>query len=161
VAILLAGIGNILASSNLSELVNLRFDKGVGYAFIIMIMWGIMFLLFKILSFVSYIGVVNMLKWMTVILILLIVLVSRKELTISVSSLKYIVVMGVLDTIAILSVVYGLANGYASVVSPVSAMYPAVTAVLAYIFYKERISKSQIFGGVLIILSVAVLSFYS
>ena len=160
-AILLVGVGTLLASSNISDIKQLRFDSGVAYAIAVMLMWGFMFFLFKILPYTSYVGVIMFLKITSVIVILSIILVVHSKIVLSKSSLKYLIAIGVLDTLAMLSLIVGMNTSYASVVAPIGAAYPAVTFVLAYIFYGERISKGQVIGFISILLGVIGLSVYA
>jgi len=60
-----------------------------------------------------------------------------------------------------LALYYGLNKGKASVVVPLSSIGPAITAILAVIFLKEQLSIQQIFGIVMILSGVIVLSISS
>jgi uncharacterized membrane protein len=50
-----------------------------------------------------------------------------------------------------------LVDGYISLVSPISGIYVAITAILAWIILKERLSKIQIFGIALSTIGVVLI----
>jgi len=50
-------------------------------------------------------------------------------------------------------------KGPASLVSPVASTYPAITVVLAFLYLKERISKTGVFGIILVTLGVVAVGF--
>ena len=49
---------------------------------------------------------------------------------------------------------------YASVASPLTAIYPGFTAILAYLYLKERISKRDALGIAIIVAGVAGISYF-
>lgn len=50
-------------------------------------------------------------------------------------------------------------KGPASLVSPVASTYPAITAVLAYFYLKEKISRINFFGILMVTLGVVLVGF--
>lgn len=75
--------------------------------------------------------------------------------------LIYGIVAAVLVILGTFALYYGLNKGKASVVVPLSSIGPAITAILAVIFLKEQLSIQQIFGIVMILSGVVVLSISS
>lgn len=75
--------------------------------------------------------------------------------------LLLLLIMGVLDTFALVFFQYGLKMGLLSLVGPISSSYAGVTAVLAYIFLEEKLRKNQIVGIVLLILGIILVSLIS
>jgi transporter family protein len=65
---------------------------------------------------------------------------------------------GVLGTVGFLCFLYALTAGSVSVVATLTALYPAVTILLAVIFLKESITLRQVAGMGLAIVSVILLS---
>jgi transporter family protein len=65
---------------------------------------------------------------------------------------------GVLGTVGFLCFLYALAAGRVSVVATLTALYPAVTILLAAVFLKESITLRQVAGMGLAIVSVILLS---
>ena len=55
-------------------------------------------------------------------------------------------VVGILETVALLSVEYGYMVGDLVVVTPISSALSIVTILMAVIFLKEKLSKLQIAG---------------
>lgn len=60
--------------------------------------------------------------------------------------------------IGLLFLYIALSKGSASLVSPVSSIYPAITVLLAYLFLKERISKINFIGILTICLGIVLVS---
>ncbi len=70
----------------------------------------------------------------------------------------YSLLMGVLAALASLAFFAALQKGKASLVAPVTSLYPALTVVLAVIFLKEKLNKIQLFGLALAMTSIVILS---
>jgi transporter family protein len=68
------------------------------------------------------------------------------------------IVTGVLGTIGFLCFLYALTTGSVSVVTTLTALYPAVTILLAVVFLRESITLRQVAGMGLAIVSVILLS---
>jgi len=49
-------------------------------------------------------------------------------------------------------------RGHASLVGPVTALFPLVTVVLAFVLLHERINRVQMAGVILALLSIFILS---
>ncbi|MDK2790501.1 MAG: bacterial/archaeal transporter family protein [Methanothermococcus sp.] len=75
--------------------------------------------------------------------------------------LVYGVISALMVVIGSLLLYYGLHKGKASVIVPLSSIGPAITAILAIVFLKEQLSYSQMFGIVLIVSGVILLSINS
>ncbi len=68
--------------------------------------------------------------------------------------------VGVMDTAAFIANNAGLHTGQVSVVSVLASLYGAVTVVLAWIFLREKLERSQWFGIVLIFVGIVLVSVY-
>jgi drug/metabolite transporter (DMT)-like permease len=66
--------------------------------------------------------------------------------------------VGILDTAAFIFNNAGLRTGQVSVVSVLASLYGAVTVVLAWIFLRERLERSQWLGIVLIFAGIVLVS---
>jgi drug/metabolite transporter (DMT)-like permease len=66
--------------------------------------------------------------------------------------------VGVLDTAAFVANNAGLNTGEVSVVSVLASLYGAVTVILAWIFLRERLERSQWLGIVLIFIGIVLVS---
>ena len=72
---------------------------------------------------------------------------------------KFLALIGLGEAIAYLSLSIGFSKTtYTSVVALISGSFAWPTVILAYIFLKERISRIQVAGVVLIILGIAIIS---
>jgi drug/metabolite transporter (DMT)-like permease len=66
--------------------------------------------------------------------------------------------VGIMDTAAFIANNAGLHTGQVSVVSVLASLYGAVTVVLAWIFLREKLERSQWFGIVLIFVGIVLVS---
>lgn len=66
--------------------------------------------------------------------------------------------VGLLDTAAFVANNAGLSTGQVSLVSVLASLYGAVTVILAWIFLRERLERSQWFGIVLIFIGIVLVS---
>jgi len=66
--------------------------------------------------------------------------------------------VGILDTAAFVANNAGLSTGQVSVVSVLASLYGAITVLLAWIFLRERLERSQWLGVVLIFIGIVLVS---
>jgi drug/metabolite transporter (DMT)-like permease len=66
--------------------------------------------------------------------------------------------VGFLDTAAFVANNAGLHTGQVSVVSVLASLYGAVTVLLAWIFLREKLERSQWFGIILIFAGIVLVS---
>ena len=66
--------------------------------------------------------------------------------------------VGILDTAAFVANNAGLGTGQVSVVSVLASLYGAITVLLAWIFLRERLERSQWLGIVLIFIGIVLVS---
>jgi drug/metabolite transporter (DMT)-like permease len=66
--------------------------------------------------------------------------------------------VGILDTAAFVANNAGLSTGQVSVVSVLASLYGAFTVLLAWIFLRERLERSQWLGTVLIFIGIVLVS---
>lgn len=74
------------------------------------------------------------------------------------ATLRLAVMIGLLDVVANVTMLYAFQSGLLSVVSVVIALYPAVTVGFAVVFLKERIVHLQVAGLVLSLVAVAAVA---
>lgn len=70
----------------------------------------------------------------------------------------YAVIGGILGTIGALLFFWAISRGEASRVVPITAMYPVITVILAWLFLKEPLTAQKITGIVFAMLGVCLLS---
>jgi len=161
-SILLIMIGIGLTSTDLKKLRQLKSVKGLKESIITMFLFGIYFFTIgfagkttdPINLFVFAVG-------MQSVIFLIFNSLKMKKLTSSDFKGKMLIlfiIITILYIFAWLGFNYGASKGIVSIVSPVSALYPIVTVLLATIFYKEKLVANQIAGIVLTIVGLLVLS---
>ena len=70
---------------------------------------------------------------------------------------KFVVVlMGIIEAGAVAVVNYGLTIGHAILITPIASALSIVTIILAVIFLKEKVTKTQGFGIVTAIVGIIV-----
>jgi drug/metabolite transporter (DMT)-like permease len=86
------------------------------------------------------------------------VLYKRPTLKVNAIHLPAVFAIGILDATAAFSYTTATTKGMLSLVSVVSSLYPVVSVILAALILKERLRRSQLFGVVLTILGIALIS---
>jgi uncharacterized membrane protein len=66
--------------------------------------------------------------------------------------------MGILAALGSLAFFGAMKAGQASLIAPVTSLYPALTVVLAVLVLRERLNKVQIVGLLLALVSIVILS---
>ena len=94
----------------------------------------------------------------SVVAIFLFVIIGRKNIKPEEKSAPYIIGAGFFDTLANVVLLASLNRGMLSLVSVLASFYPAVTVLLARLFLKEMMLKSQIVGLALGLTSIALLA---
>ncbi len=158
----LAIIGGILASFRYHDLIRLKLRKiarGVEYGLIAMLGWGIMFTLIGILvsklgwffpmMFINVLGVLYVLTYSSI---------AKKNVSFPKNVALVIVLAGILQAIAFLAFGAGVNSEYVAIVAPVAASFPAVTIILARIFFKEILELNQKIGIISVLVGFVLLS---
>ena len=152
-AILIIIVGTLLAATDIAEIAKTKRllfkDLGVPYALRAFVLWGFGFILID--------QAVNRLGWIlpSVILFTVFPILSyfisifghrpmRKPKTIKIWLMT--AVAGILLAVAFISFSVGVDTALTSVVVPVSAAYPMITVLLAWLLAKEKLAQSQIIG---------------
>ncbi len=143
----------------------INFLKGFKEAAISALLFGIIFLPFnKYLTENADLLFVNFLTRLFSLLILVfIAFFARKTLKLELKNNKDNLVLlsvGVLDVSALLSLSFGLSNGLAVIVAPISQSLSIVTILLAVIFLKEKLKINQIIGIVMTVSGIILLSIF-
>lgn len=147
-------------STNIKELLS---DKGVPYALVSLVTWGIFYTFIKIPidnvgwfwpSYIPLLGFPLVLMYMKIQSIKLEIPKGKK-------TLLYVLFNGLAGTTALFAFNFALEHGQNSVVSPLSSSYPALFALIAYFVFKDRLTKQQILGIVITLAGVISLSLVS
>jgi transporter family protein len=89
---------------------------------------------------------------------LLVYLFLRPELGTEIRGIVPSVLTGVAGYLGLLFFMFALRTGKVSVIAPLTAVYPVVSIVLAFIFFREKLNLAQMAGIVLAVCSVILIS---
>ena len=158
----LAIIGAVLVSFKSHDLLKLRIKNiavGVKYALIALFGWGFyMFLIGVLVDKLGWFLPVFFIKAVAVFYLLSYSGVSKQDIKFPKNVYFFIVLIGVLETIAFLSYGMGINYEYNSIVAPIGAAFPMVTIILARIFLKEKLEINQKIGVISVLASLVLLS---
>ncbi len=158
-------VGIFLASTRLDELVKsikAGTTNGVFEALMATLTWGTTYTLLKIV--VNDAGPIMGALLVRVAMIVFSLLIlwrgtfDKKTRIPNRTILLFLIGAGLLDMVGIFSYNTGITTSFVSIVSSVSAIYSAVTVVLAYIFLKERVANNQKLGILAIMAGLLLVS---
>lgn len=166
--IILVLIGIVLTSLKFEEthgktLKNFFSDRGIIYALIAMIFWGIYFALVRIPAekigwFWSYYPAsFNALLFLPFGLIKSDIFKIFRRPALLINTLLF----SLLLLLAMFSFNLGILRGYTSIVAPIAGAYPVLFVILTRIFFKEKLTIQQKIGLGLGLLGIVVISFSS
>ncbi|MBN2423305.1 DMT family transporter [Candidatus Woesearchaeota archaeon] len=155
-------IGIILTSTDIKKVMHVHKTKGIKEALISMLLYGIYFF---ILGFISKsVDALNMYLFTSVFQSFFFILFCtfKKDKKSKFSIAKKHIFLLVLNTILLTAAWavfnYGLSKSLTSIVTSISSLYPAVTVILAVIFFKEKLVLNQKFGILLILVGLFLIS---
>ena len=154
-------IGAILASFKWNDLVKLNWrnaSAGIKYALIAMVANAIYFVLVDILvhkmNFFLPFFFIRM-----VMVPIIFIIGSRKGFVLPAGkTIAWVIIVGILEFFGMISFGAGVSQNYGAIVAPIAASFPAISAVLAWIFLKERIEHNQKLGVLLAVIGVVLLA---
>ncbi|MGH9745416.1 MAG: DMT family transporter [Candidatus Acidiferrales bacterium] len=135
--------------------------KGVGWAIVAAVGFGVLFwfLGFYVVPAVGSTMSVWVIRLTSFSVLGLAALPARQSLKLPSGRVWWLLAaVGVMDTTAFIANNAGLHTGQISVVSVLASLYGAVTVVLAWIFLREKLERSQWFGIVLIFVGIVLVS---
>ncbi len=155
-------IGAILASFKIKDIAKLKLNKaaaGAEYGVIAMLSFGVSFALIDILiEHLGWFVPVFLIRLFGLIMIVLFSRISKKGLSFPKNAKSLIIIIAILETAAFLSIGAGISHEYTSIVYSVASAFPAVTILLAAVFFKERMGLSNKIGVVSVLLGLALLA---
>jgi len=158
----LAILGTILTSFKIQNLLKLKLKnmaKGVQYALIAMVGWGILFVFIDVLvSRLDWFLPILIIKALGVPFILAYSNVLKKNISFPKNVGLFIVLGGILEAIAFLAFGFSITSENTSIVAPIVFAFPAVTIILARIFFKEILELNQKIGVVTVLSGLVLLS---
>lgn len=160
IGVTLAILGAVLVSFKWNDFLNMKkHAKGVNYAILAAAAFGTDFVLIDMM--------VEELGWFLPILfigsvaavyLLVYLKAAKKDLSVPKRVLPFIILVGVLDTLAYLAYSFGVTSVYAAIVAPIAAAFPAVSIILAKMFFKETLESNQRIGVVSVLAGLVLLS---
>lgn len=160
IGVVLAIAGAVFVSFSWKELKKLKNHAvGVNYAVIAALAYGVDFVLIDIMA--------NKIGWFFPMLFVGLVTacflsiyagISGKDISFPKNIWYFIILVGILDTVAYLFYSSSVTTEYGAVMAPIAASSPAVSIILAKIFLKEKIEIHQEIGIVSVIFGLILLS---
>jgi transporter family protein len=163
-AIILIIVGVILISSDLKEFFQknkLIFLIGTKEAIVAMFGFGVaLFLLAIVVKSLGWFLPGFLSRLFILIFLILYFIFKKQPMKIGFGPTNWImiIVIGFLDIIAFFAYSIGVSTEYASIIAPIAASSPLITTILAQIFLKEKIIISQVFGIILTISGLILIS---
>ncbi len=140
---------------------NSRISRGVGWAILAAVGFGFMFwfLGFHVIPLVGDAVSVWVMRLTALVSLAIFALPMRQSLRLPHGRIWWqLAAVGVMDTAAYVANNAGLHIGPVSVVSVLASLYGAVTVLLAWIFLRERLERSQWLGIILIFVGIVCVS---
>ena len=160
VFMIIAGV--TLASLNWSDIRNQKFQlsSGVKEAILGAFFFGIFWNISEIISEeVGWLLTTLLVKFGIVVFLLIFSFLAKREIGLQeiAAKTKFVVVlMGIIEAGAVAVVNYGLTIGHAILITPIASALSIVTIMLAIIFLKDRVTKTQGFGILTAIVGIIV-----
>ena len=158
-AVNLAEVANPAGAVNPST--TSRMSRGVGWAILAAIGFGVMFwfLGFHVVPLVGDAVSVWVMRLTALVSLAVVALPARQSIRLPRGGVWWMLAaVGFMDTAAFVANNAGLHIGPVSVVSVLASLYGAVTVLLAWIFLRERLERSQWLGIVLIFAGIICVS---
>jgi drug/metabolite transporter (DMT)-like permease len=137
-----------------------RISSGIALAIAAAVLFGVAIWVMKLATLKLGSQFTTLLLRQTSLVVMIVVfLVTRRSASLrSRASLRWIIPVALLDTLATWSISIGLQSGLASVVSVITSLYSVVTILLGYVLLGERITRSQQIGVGFTLAGVALAS---
>ena len=148
-------------ANNLLSVLRKDAMKGVGWAMVASLGYGTTFWIlgFHVTPTLGSIIPVWLIRTLTPCVLVVCAPLARQSLTLPRGSVWWFIVgVSVFDTIAYITYTLGLTQGQISLVTLLSSLYSAVTVLLAWIFLRERLLRSQWFGIGIIFVGIALVN---
>ena len=155
-------LGVLLVAFDYNDLVRARISRkklaiGIEYGLFSMFAWGVFLTVYSVAVSKSNWYIPALLA--NIFLAFFTLAFGHKEINFRLAEIPRIVfLIGVFESIGFLAFSGGLLLELTAVVAPIGATFPAVTVVLAFVFLRERLLKSQAVGVAAIIAALVILS---
>ncbi len=160
IGITLTIAGAVIVSFKWKDLLKLKnHSKGVKYAAVAAAAFGTDFVVIDLaVSEIGWFLPIFFIGMITAFFLLVYSGVSKKDISFPRNVLPFIILVGILDTVAYLSYSTGIISEFSAIVTPIAAASPAVSIILAKIFFKERLQINQDIGIVSVLAGLVLLS---
>ncbi len=160
IGITLTIAGAVLVSFKWKDLLKLKnHSKGVKYAAIAAVAFGTDFVVIDLaVSEIGWFLPIFFIGVITAFFLLAYSGISKKDISFPRNVLPFIVLVGILDTVAYLSYSTGIISEFSAIVAPIAAASPAVSIILAKTFFRERLQINQDIGIVSVLAGLLLLS---
>jgi len=129
-------------------------------AILSLIMWGLWgFILKFVTKNIEWYQIYAIGSLVTILAASIIALIYRNQLLINQRDTYIILAASAAGALGYIFFIMALKDGEASVVVPLTALYPAVTVVLSYTILHENITTLQLIGIILAIIAAVLLAF--
>ncbi|MFH1750586.1 MAG: DMT family transporter [Candidatus Micrarchaeota archaeon] len=137
-----------------------QFDWNIFLAFLAALSWGFGYYFLAPIIKVNPVGVVlvSHMLFSQFVSFGIVILTGYRLLPKNLKNLKPVVMAGLADSLGIVCYYIAASTLLMSLLAPISSMYPVFTALLAYIFMRERLSKWQIAFVAMIIIGIMLIS---
>ncbi len=170
IAILIMMLGIALASTDLKKIRHIHTVKGVKEAVLALLFFGMYFFLLELLSsdvkfFLDFRAMDPYTLFFYTSLfngLALLIYGFFKKGKLDIKEIKsavvYMLSAEIMYIIAWIALTYGFTYGDSAVITAISSLFPAITIILALIFFKEKLVKNQYLGISLILLGLFMVS---
>ena len=136
-----------------------KFSTGLEYGLKAMLGWGVFFIFIdKLVSDFGWFLPVFFVKTLMVFYALAYSGIARKNISFPKNVAVFVIIAGVLEAIAFLSMGFSISSVHAAITAPIIAAYPAITIILARIFFKEILEINQKIGVVAVLTGLVLLA---
>ncbi|MGI8826556.1 MAG: DMT family transporter [Chloroflexota bacterium] len=138
-----------------------RFPPGVMWAIGAALGYGFTFWIFgsRVAPVLGGVAPVWVTRLVTPLTLVLLALPARQNLRASLwPAWKLLLGIGIIDTLAFVSVAFGFTTGQIAIVSVLASLFSTVTVILAWIFLREQLYRSQWTGIACIFVGIALVS---
>lgn len=160
IGVTLAITGAILVSFKWKDLLRLKNHAGgVKYAIIAALAYGADFVIIDLVANeIGWFLPIFFIGFITACYLLAYAGVAGKDISFPKNVSIFILLVGILDTVAYLSYSSSVTLEYGAVVAPIAAASPAVSIFLARIFFKEKLEINQEIGMVSVLAGLILLA---
>lgn len=158
----LAVCGTCLVSVKLSDIrkvKNAELAKGVGFAIVALVAFGLQFVFLNSLSHsMNWIEAISLTRLFVVAASLVLFIFMHLDISFPREVYSSIALIALFEVVGFLAYGQGIAVQQSSIIAPISATHPLVTIMLAFFLLRERLEPNQLLGIGSVICGIIILS---